>query len=700
MTALNEPAAVDVSTEWDTAVLDALDDPACDDCETGYLLNDPERLATIDRLGLHGHLGDPHLDAVVATVAAGCDVPRAVVNIVTPDLQTYPAELGVGSCSTAVPDGLSFCAEVVRTRKALVVADAPSHPVYGANPLVVAGVIGAYAGEPLVYGEHVIGTLSIFDSVPREFTTSDLDLLRAQAQLVTAAVRLRALEAWDPLTGLGNRPMLLERAGRALLERTDGHAVALLVLDVIGMRDLNATMGTPAGDLLLKDVAGRIRGACGPADSVARIGGDEFAVLLDHVASGDDARARAASICAAVRGHVEVQGVSLVVDIRWGLTTSHAVTADELLVAAERAAFEVLTAPDQTGTQQPPDDGAELAAAIDNGELVLHYHPVVELSTGTVTGVEALVRWQHPTRGLLMPLHFIPLAEASGLIVQLGDWVLRTGAAQAHEWASRGLLLDVAINLSPLQMAAPSFADHCLAVLAPIEAPVERIVLEVTESALLDQPHAREGLIKVRRSGVRLALDDFGTGYSSFSYLRQFPIDIIKIDRSFVSGLGENADDDAIVASVVGLARNTGKSIIAEGVETTAQLLHLRNLGVDAAQGFLWTRPLPADSLERWIEANQQAGWALPGASPSLPPGSRRPFSPDEVEILQMHVEGASLHTIAAALNGAGSRTSVGMRWHARSVAQVISPPVPLRRPHQASHPPPRELKRPIASTG
>lgn len=675
-------------------------DAAVRESDRAGVLNDPERLAVIDRLGLHGHLGDRHLDAVVASVAAGCDVPLVAVNIVTPDLQTYPAEVGVGARCTAVPDGLSFCAEVVRTGGALVVADAIAHPVYGLNPLVVAGVIGAYAGEPLVYGEHVIGTLSMTDSVPREFTSQDLGLLRAQAALVTAAVRLRAMEEWDPLTGLGNRPMLLERAERALLERTDGQAVALMVLDVIGMRDLNATMGTPAGDLLLKAVADRIREACGRADSVARIGGDEFAVLLNHVASGEDARVRAASIREAVTGHVILQGVSVALDVRWGLTTSYAVSADELLAAAERAVIAQPAAPDHIGQRRPADNVAELAAAIGDGELVLHYHPVVELNTGQVMGVEALVRWRHPTRGLLMPMDFIPLAEASGLIVQLGDWVLRTGAAQAARWAARGLRLDVAINLSPLQMSAPSFADHCIAVLTAVEAPVERIVLEVTESALLDQPHARESLIKLRKWGVRLALDDFGTGYSTFSYLRQFPIDVIKIDRSFVSGLGENADDDAIVASVVDLARNTGKSIIAEGVETSAQLLHLRNLGVDAAQGFLWTQPLPAGDLEPWIQAARLAGSVLPVICHSHLPGSRRPSSQDEVRILRMHGEGASLQTIAAALNRSGSQTSSGRRWHVRSVAKVISPPTPPLRPSSGLPlPPPRELKRPIVST-
>lgn len=641
------------------------------------VLGEPERLVAIERLALHGHLGDPHLDALVAELAAACAVPLVMVTIVTPGHQTYPAEVGVGACSTAIADEEAFCAEVVCTRRALVVADALSHPVYGANPFVVDGLIGAYAGEPLLYAGHVIGTLAMVDHAPRTFTTRELALLRAQARLVTAAVRLRATEMGDPLTGLGNRAVLLERAQRALRRRTASQIVALMVVDVIGMRTANATMGTAAGDAVLHAVGHRLQAACGGADSVARIGDEEFAVLFGDVASGADADARAASICDAVKGTVAVRGVPVTPDLRWGLSSSYALTAEELLAAAKRAVAHAPLPSERVERDRAPDDVADLAAGINDNELVLHYHPVVELATGTVTGVEALVRWQHPVRGLLTPQQFIPLAEASGLIVQLGDWVLRAAATQAGVWAAGGRVLDVAINLSPLQMTTPSFADDCLRLLAALRAPIARIVVEVTESALLEQPHAREGLITLRQSGLRLALDDFGTGYCSFSYLRQFPIDVIKIDRSFVGGLGQHPDDDAIVASVVSLARNTGKVVIAEGVETDAQLVHLRNLGVDAAQGFFWTRPLPADRLETWIAEYTQRGRSFPAQQPALSSTSGGRFTAPEDTIMQMHGEGASLHTIAAALNRTGSRTPVGLRWHVRTVARVISSPAP-----------------------
>jgi len=335
-----------------------------------------------------------------------------------------------------------------------------------------------------------------------------------------------------------------------------------------------------------------------------------------------------------------------------------------------------VTDPVHADLPRTPVAASELLTAIEQDQLVLHYHPVIDLDADRVTGVEALVRWQHPLRGLLQPAHFIAFAEESGLIVELGDWVLRRGAAQASAWAAAGRVLDVAINLSPVQMSEDGFAERCSGLLAEATVPTERIVLEVTESALFDHPAAADVLTQVRNIGVRLALDDFGTGYSSFTYLRRFPIDIIKIDQSFVAGLDRHPDDDAIVASIVGLARRTGKSLIAEGVESDRQLSVLTRLGVQAAQGFLWTPPLAAAQVERWIDSfdstrtpRTSAAVAKKAAGAVCVPGSV-----EERRILQLHADGASLHTIAAALNGEGLRTSAGLRWHVRSVMQVIAP--------------------------
>ena len=644
-------------------------------------LGDPDRLALIARLDLHMHLDDTDLGAVIATLTDACAVPIAMVNIVTPGVQTYPAEAGIGAPCTDVPDELSFCAEVVRTGRRLVVADSTTHPVYARNPFVLAGIC-AYAGEPLVYEGHVIGAVSICDTVQRLFTEPELRVLRAQARLASAVIRLRALAAWDALTGLATRPLLLDRADRALAEaRGTTDRIALVVVDVVDMGGHNEELGSAGGDSLLRIVADRITAACGPRDSVARIGGDEFAVLFDAVASVEDARARASAVELAAAGSVMVGQSAVIVRLRCGLTTTPCDSGNALLAAAERAAT---TGPgcDPVVEARKAAQGFEadeLRRAISAAQLVLHYHPVIDLVTSRMIGVEALVRWQHPRRGLLLPQDFIPLAEDSGSIVQLGEWVLRTGAAQAAVWLTQGHPLDVAINLSPLQMAEPGFAARVAAILAEAQAPAERIILEVTESALLDQPHAEQTLAALRASGIRLALDDFGTGYSSFSYLRRFPVDTIKIDRSFVAGLGRHPDDDAIVASVVSLARNTGKSVVAEGVETLDQLNALRGLGVGCAQGFLWTRPLPADQVLTWAQEHSRGLPLQPPAPAALPPArdvTPRPGSAEET-IASMHLQGASLNTIAAALNNAGHRTAKGVRWHVRSVARVVAPSRP-----------------------
>ena len=642
-------------------------------------IDDPARLALIDRLALHGHLGDPDLNAVMTALSSACDVPMAVINIVTPDLQTYPAEFGVGAPCTHVPDALSFCAEVVTTGSALVVSDAASHPVYGRNPLVLAGAIGAYAGAPLLHDGQIIGSVSVFDARARAFTEPEMAVLGALTQLTAAVIRLRALAAWDELTGLASRPVLLDRTAMAVNRaRAGGGLVAIAVLDVVGMSGINTEVGSIGGDVVLQVLAQRITSACGSRDSVARVGGDSFAVLFDEVASAEDARARASAAHTAATGPVTIGETTLAVALRCGLQTGHADGADALLAGAERGSAASVSTGLQTSTASVDlaPEAQELRRAIRTGQLVLHYHPVVDLTSNRVVGVEALVRWQHPTRGVVPPLEFIPLAESTGLIIELGEWVLRTAAAQAADWSAHGHPLDVAINISPRQMSSPDFAERTTAALQDVHAPSERIILEVTESALLDQPHAAATLETLRAQGIRLALDDFGTGYSSFSYLRRFPIDIIKIDRSFVSGMGVHADDDAIVASVVSLAHNTGKTVIAEGVETAQHVASLLDLGVQSGQGFLWTRPLPADQVLDWCDELEQGGMCPRSTAPTSPvPGPRAPaLDSGEQQILHMHAEGASLHTIAAALNAQGSRTALGVRWHVRSVARVVAP--------------------------
>jgi len=388
-----------------------------------------------------------------------------------------------------------------------------------------------------------------------------------------AEQELERLALHDALTGLANRPLLLDRVRQALVrdQRSDAQT-GLIVVDVKGMRAVNERVGQLGGDVVLRVVAERLLAVVRGGDSVARVGGDEFAVLMCEVASLEDLRTRASSLVDAVRGTVSVDGLELGVSLEVGCALSPAEDAGALLAAAERAlpvagapsrGVVVAQAVDHAGRRHR-EQVAALRRAISGHELRLHYQPVMKLPSVEVAGVEALVRWQHPERGLLAPAEFIPLAESSGLVKPLGEWVPRHACAQAATWHAAGLRFGVGINLSPLQMVDADVVELVRTVLAETGAQPERLVLEVTESALMDDPHAPATLRGLQALGVRIALDDFGTGYSSLTYLKRFAVDAIKIDRSFVAGLGRDPDDEAIVSSVVSLSRAIGKIVVAK----------------------------------------------------------------------------------------------------------------------------------------
>ncbi len=508
-----------------------------------------------------------------------------------------------------------------------------------------------------------------------------------------AEAELRHLALHDDLTGLPNRTLLLDRIQHALgwSKRAETHT-GLILLNVAGMAAVNEAVGQDGGNVVLRMIADRLLGAVRETDSVARVGGDDFAVLVEDVSSVEELRARASTLVGAVSGPITVGGTALNLALRAGSALTPAADVGSLLAAAERALLTSGTAHRTLVVTHAARDGdadssraraayLELQRGIALGELRLHYQPVMHLLGEAVSGVEALVRWQHPERGLLAPTEFIPLAESSGLIVELGKWVLREACTRAAAWQEAGQTFGVGVNLSPRQMVGADVVDLVRDVLAETGARPDRLVLEVTESAVMDEPQAPDILRALRAMGVRLALDDFGTGYSSLTYLRRFPLDAIKIDRSFVSGLGRDADDEAIVGSVVSLSRAIGKLVVAEGVETVVQLNALRALGVDQAQGFLWSPALPADELVAWLDVRRDSradriGTEVPvavqrvgaAATDVLPTGS------DQARMLELHGEGASLHTIAAALNAEGRRTPTGPRWTTTTVARVVGP--------------------------
>jgi diguanylate cyclase (GGDEF)-like protein/PAS domain S-box-containing protein len=506
--------------------------------------------------------------------------------------------------------------------------------------------------------------------------------------------RLGELSQTDPLTGVANRTLLLDRAARAL-ERCPEAArpVGMLVLDVDDFGGVNAALGHAAADLVLVAVGQLLGGALGPLDTLARIGGDRFAVLVDEVASEAALHELAASLQTLLLGGDDERGTSVPLTASVGLAVRAEGDAHALLAAAEtavrtaktrgRGGIEAFSTRRGASAHERREAAVALRRAISHDELVVHYQPVIELGTGATVGAEALVRWQHPSRGLVGPGEFIELAEETGLILPLGREVLRKACAAAAQWpAHRGRRLHVAVNLSLRQLAEPGVVEAVRRAVSDSGLDPSRLVLEVTETAVThDVASTTETLTALRDVGVGVAIDDFGTGYSSLTYLRAFPVTAVKVDRSFVSRLQSDGDDDAIVSFVVTLAARIGVDCIAEGVEHQSQARRLAELGCGFAQGFLWARPLPEEELLAWLREQESAPLVIP---PVRTGDGRRRIGPRpepqpqawdvaRTRIGEMQRQGASLHTIAAALNAEAISNPAGVRWHPRSVARVVA---------------------------
>jgi diguanylate cyclase (GGDEF)-like protein/PAS domain S-box-containing protein len=435
----------------------------------------------------------------------------------------------------------------------------------------------------------------------------------------------------DSLTGLANRALLQVRVAAALAPTgAASPSFALLLLDLDNFKNVNDSLGHPVGDELLTVVASRLAELVRPGDTVARLGGDEFCLFLAN-ATAPVARRVASRVVRLLSRPVVVEGRELLVSASVGialprpegpLTTADLLRqADLAMYAAKRAGpgrfEEYRPSMDATGAL-PMAQEAELRAAIARGQLVLHYQPERDIRTDAVVGVEALVRWDHPTLGLLGPAAFIPLAEATTAIVALGSHVLHAACRQAAEWDRQGRLPDgfvVWVNLSQRQLTERGLVDSVAGELRRSSLPASRLGVEVTETALVageaDETRVRSNLERLQQLGVRIAIDDFGTGFSSLAHLRGLPADVIKIDRSFVAGVAHQPKDTAIVGNVINLAHALGLVTVAEGVETEEQLEAVRGMGCDIAQGYLLGPPCPADELAELL-----AGLAATGEVP------------------------------------------------------------------------------------
>ncbi|MEJ0012618.1 MAG: EAL domain-containing protein [Bauldia sp.] len=427
--------------------------------------------------------------------------------------------------------------------------------------------------------------------------------------------RIAHMVRHDTLTDLPNRVMLRERLGEALAQATAKEHVAVLYLDVDQFKAVNDDFGHTAGDELLKALAARLCACVDDRTTVARIGGDEFAIVRMNVsAGGSEAAALAVRICEALGLPFQVQNKEVVVETSIGISVAADDTVDpgELIKNAELALQRAkLEGRGLVRFFEPEMDErmkarrsleAALRNALATGEFRLYYQPVVNLSDGRITGCEALIRWHHPERGEISPAEFIPIAEEMGLIVPLGEWVLRQACADACHWPDD---VRVAVNLSPIQLLNPRLVPVVLNALASGGIAASRLEIEITETALMQNTETTlSALHRLHSLGIRISMDDFGTGYSSLSNLRSFPFDKIKIDRSFISGLPDREDSVAIVRAVASLAASLNMITTAEGVETAAQMDRVRKLGCTEMQGFYFSRARPVEFITRLLAAD------------------------------------------------------------------------------------------------
>jgi diguanylate cyclase (GGDEF)-like protein len=511
---------------------------------------------------------------------------------------------------------------------------------------------------PAGFSVLALGLLALDHLHPLNGITVVLALAAVLVALVRTTVTLREFQLLadarhesltDALTGLPSRRHFHRRMDAALREaEAEELPFALLIFDLDRFKELNDTLGHAAGDTLLQLVGSRLREALGRGPLLARLGGDEFAVLLPPGHGREDALRAGDTVVATIRRPFAIDGLALDVGVSVGvaLYPDHATQDGELMRRADVAMYLAKGAGGGVALYDPGRDlhtrdrlalGQQLRLGVDRGELEVYYQPKVDPQLGRVLGVEALVRWQHPVHGLMMPPDFLALAARSGLMARVTRDVLDTALAQLARWRTDGLDLTVAVNLAAGDLLDPELPRDVARMLAARDVPPTCLTLEVTEDSLLagtggaggGSESAADTLDQLTRLGIRIALDDYGTGWSSLAHLRKLPVAELKIDRSFVSGMAADEDDAAIVRTTLDLARSLRLRVVAEGVEDEETWARLAELGADAIQGFVLSRPLPAPQLDAWLAARRDGAIArcpVPGAAPepTPEPGSLR----------------------------------------------------------------------------
>ncbi|HEY7735288.1 MAG TPA: bifunctional diguanylate cyclase/phosphodiesterase [Candidatus Limnocylindrales bacterium] len=474
---------------------------------------------------------------------------------------------------------------------------------------------------PMVVNGRAIGTVELMTKTDRSLDAWQLELAQSMANEAGVMLensrlysQIRHQAFHDALTGLPNRALLTDRVDHALARGrgTTMSMVALMFVDLDDFKVINDTFGHGVGDAVLRSVAARLQRLTRSGDTVARLSGDEFSVLLEDLSGPTDATSAAARVVEAFEQPIEAgdRAVHVSVSVGVDVGTRSSRTPETLIRNADFAMYNAKRAGKGQfrayldGERQAADDDARLrfdlrhAAARD--ELRVHYQPIVDLRSGAVRSFEALVRWEHPERGLLAPGAFIPIAEETGTIVEIGAWVMAQACTDLRTWQRRHPDLAVSVNLSGRQLQDPRLVAHVRDVLGTTGIDPASLIIEVTETSLVADPSSEAQLRRLKDLGVRLAIDDFGTGYASISYLRRFPVDILKIDREFTSDVA-SADGSALLAGIVQLGRSLGLETVAEGIEHPEQRVRIAAILCDQGQGFLFARPAPRDEVSRLL---------------------------------------------------------------------------------------------------
>ena len=569
------------------------------------------------------------MDEVASVVAEILEIDHCVVLELEPDRAAVRVVAGVG-----VSDGVlrrmrvpaaagSLLDLALGQAEPLIVEDVERDPRFRDQPLLRLYMVGSGMSVRLRARGDAWGLLGVYSLRRRTFVTDQAEFLAAVANVVSGAVDRHLVEEeirhrvlHDPLTGLPNRTLALDRLASALARRQrDGGTVAVLLLDLDQFKLVNDSLGHEAGDELLTTLAPRLHDAVRPADTVARLGGDEFVVLCEDLDGPRAAIQVAERLAAAVSQPLVLGEEEHFASASIGIALADTADADARMLIRDADAAMYRAKERGRGRYELFDEmlrhrvlvrlrtESELRRALERDELRIHYQPVVDLREDRIAAVEALVRWEHPQRGLLEPVDFIGVAEDTGLIVPLGDLVLTEACRVVADWQRRfnhsQRPLALCVNASARQLADTAFPARVAEIARRSGLAAGTLALEITEGVFMEEAHSPVTVLtRMREHGLGLMLDDFGTGYSGLSYLKRFPLDVLKIDRSFVAGLGTDEEDSAIVAAVIGMARTLGLTVVAEGVENREQVGQLLQLGCDRAQGFLFAPPIPAHRIE------------------------------------------------------------------------------------------------------